>query len=43
MLFYQALGLQIRGALNFKKRGIVPIFFLSPSENDSYKARKYKL
>ena len=42
MLIYQALALQIRGA-PIKKRGFVPIFFSSPSENDSCKARKYKL
>ena len=42
MLFYQALALQIRGA-PIKKRGFVPLFFGSPSENDSFKVRKYKL
>ena len=42
MLFFQALALQIRGA-PIKKRGFVPIFFYSLSENDSCKARKYKL
>ena len=36
------LALQIRGA-PIKKRGFVPIFTLSPSENDSCKARKHKL
>ena len=40
--FFQALTLQIRGAA-IKKRGFVPIFFESPSENHSCKARKYKL
>ena len=43
MLFYQALAHPANTRCTYKKRGFVPNFLGSPSENDSCEVRKYKL